>query len=286
MIILKICYYKHHYLSFIINVFCLIILCVFEFRAIDFNKYIISNLVIRAFGEILYPLEDVIGKKALIEEFLCPYSLLIYKGIYELIILILFSIPFFFIKKDNVIKFSTIGLFINTFLKVFLYFILMFLNFLRNILIWIIIDRFSPNDLSMVMVIQGIIAEIILLIKGKKLDYLYLISSIIYLILIIGVSIHSEIIINKFGLNEYTKKGFGKKGDEDVELTRKTTNSSFNDESFIEENINNNRKSSTNEMMCQPNNSKDINPIEKKLSFKEDLINSSFDESYDEEKDD
>ena len=178
--------------------------------------------------------------------------------------------------------FSKIGLFINTFLKVFLYFILMFLNFLRNILIWIIIDRFSPNDLSMVMVIQGIIAYIILLIKGKKLDYLYLISSIIYLILIIGVSIHSEIIIiNKFGLNEYTKKGFGKKGDEDVELTRKTTNSSFNDESFIEENINNNRKSSTNEMMCQPNNQKDINPIEKKLSFKEDIINSSFDENYD-----
>ena len=34
-------------------------------------------------------------------------------------------------------------------------------------------------------------------------------------------------------------------------------------------------------MMCQPNNQKDINPIEKKLSFKEDLINSSFDESYD-----
>ena len=79
MIILKTSYYKHHYLSFIINVFCLIILCVFEFLALDFDKYIISYLVIRAFGEILYSLEDVIGKKALIEEFLSPYSLLILK---------------------------------------------------------------------------------------------------------------------------------------------------------------------------------------------------------------
>ena len=58
------------------------------------------------------------------------------------------------------------------------------------------------------------------------------------MILIIGVSIHSEIIIiNKFGLNEYTKKRLGKKGDEDVELTRKTTNSSFNDEVLLKKTL-------------------------------------------------
>ena len=57
---------------------------------------------------------------------------------------------------------------------------------------------------------------------------------IIYFILIIGICIHNEIIIiNKYGLNEYTKKNIGEKGNEDLELTTKftrNTNSSLNEE--------------------------------------------------------
>ena len=238
MIILKTCYYKHHYLSFVINVFCLIILCAFELQALHFNKYIISYLAVRALSQILYSLEDVFGKMALIEEFLSPYSLLIYKGIYELIILILFSIPFFFIKRKDIIIFSKFDVFINTSLKVFLYFIVMVLNFSYNILIWIIIDRFSPNDLAMTTVIENITDKLLMLINKDDFKvYLYIISFTIYLILIIGVCIHNEIIIiNKYGLNEYTKKRLGTKGDEDVELTRKTnriSNCSFNEENII-----------------------------------------------------
>ena len=96
MIILKTRYYKHHYLSFIINLFCLILLAVFELKEIKYDKYVIIYLLVRIFSQLSYSLENVIGKIALIKEFLSPYSLLLYKGIYETIILLLFSIPFFF----------------------------------------------------------------------------------------------------------------------------------------------------------------------------------------------
>ena len=173
---------------------------------------------------ILYSLEDVIGKMALIEEFLSPYNLLLLKGIYELIFILLFSIPFFFLKKYDSIIFSKMGVLINTFLKVFLQFIIMIFNFLYNTLIWTIIDRFSPDDYAMVMVMESITDKILMLIRGKSFKiYLHIISIIIYLILIIGVCIHSEIIIiNVFGLSENTKKKLGKKSYEELELTRET----------------------------------------------------------------
>ena len=118
-IILKTRYYKHHYLSFLINILCLIILCVFELRETKYDKYILYYLLVHSLSQILYSLEDVIGKKALIDEFLSPYSLLMFKGIYELIILLIFSVPFLFVKIDGIIIFSKMYIYINSFLKVF-----------------------------------------------------------------------------------------------------------------------------------------------------------------------
>ena len=48
----------------------------------------------------------------------------------------------------------------------------------------------------MVMVIEGMIEKIFVLVNNKEFKtYLYILSFIIYLILIIGICIHSEIII-------------------------------------------------------------------------------------------
>ena len=100
----------------------------------------------------------------------------------------------------------------------------MILNFIYNIFIWIIIDRFSPNDYSMSTVIEGLTAKLIILIYDEKFNKsLFIVGGIIYIILIFGLCIFSEIIIiNKCGLNEYTKKYIGNKGYEDYDLTRKT----------------------------------------------------------------
>ena len=223
-ILLRQRYYMHHYLSFAINIFCLIILASFELSEFDYSLANILYLLIRIFSQVTYSLEDVIGKMALIEEFLSPYTLLIYKGIYEIFILLICSFPFLFIKKEGKNIFEKMQVFIDNFTILFLYLILMILNFIYNIFIWIIIDRFSPNDYSMSTVIEGLTAKLIILIYDEKFNKsLFIVGGIIYIILIFGLCIFSEIIIiNKCGLNEYTKKYIGNKGYEDYDLTRKT----------------------------------------------------------------
>lgn len=107
-ILLKTFYYKHHKLSFFINIICLIIMGSVDIYNIypKWNIKILYYILINIFSSVCYSFEDVIGKKALIEEFLSPYSLLLYKGVYELIIIILFSIPFFFLKFKMKIFFT------------------------------------------------------------------------------------------------------------------------------------------------------------------------------------
>ena len=143
-----------------------------------------------------------------------------YKGVYEIIILLICSIPFLFYKRDGKIIFSKMNVFLNSYTKVFFYFMLMICNFSYNIFIWMIIDRFSPNDYAMAMVIEGITDKLFILFENKDFNtVLFILGFIIYLILIFGICIHSEIIIiNKCGLNEYTKNSVGAKGDEDYAL--------------------------------------------------------------------
>ena len=175
MMILKTCYYRHHYLSIIISLSCLIVLSVFNLIEIpQYDKYVIINLFIRIFSQISYSLEDVIGKKALIQEFLSPYSLLLYKGIYELVILLLSSIPFFLIKRDDAIIFSKLVLLINSPIKALLFFILMIFNFIYTLFIWTIIDRFSPNNYALTMIFEGVFDKILILVKGIKFEKKYL----------------------------------------------------------------------------------------------------------------
>ena len=96
----------------------------------------------------------------------------------------------------------------------------MIINFTYNVFIWIINDRFSPNDLSMSMAVEGIIGIIDLMIFNFEKFKDELIMSIyemcIYFILMIGSAIHNEIIVLYFcGLHEYTKKNLSLKAEED-----------------------------------------------------------------------
>ena len=235
-IILKTYYYRHHYISFAINGICFFILGSYELSKLKFSIEKILYILVRGFSMTIYSLEDVIGKKSLIEEFLSPYALLIYKGIFEIIILALTSIPFLFIKRDGVTLFSKMSYLLDDSKKIGYHIFLMTVNFIYNVFIWIIIDRFSPNDCALAMVIEGITDKIFILFDDNPnfsigISIFYF---IFYLILMFGICMHCEfIIINICGLNEYTKKKLGKKGDEDFELATRVSNSSkssLNDE--------------------------------------------------------
>ena len=247
-LILKTNYYKHHHLSFLINILCFVLFCFTDIQSMykEWETNIIYYIVIKIFCTICYSLEDVVGKKALIEEFLSPYAIIFYKGIYELTLLIIGSIPFFFLDVNDENIFSYFIPKLNSFKKILLVFLLMLFNFIYNVFIWIINDRFSPNDLAITMIIEGITDQFEKLIfhfdEFKNHLFVSIYKIIIYLILIIGAFIHSEIlIINICGLEEYTKGNLAKKSIEDFKNAHKRslTQSTFNlEENRVSKDIN------------------------------------------------
>ena len=173
----------------------------------------INTLLLYLFADLIsgffYSFENVIGKKALIKDFLSPYSILLIRGIYEFIFLIFIFIPFIFIKINDKNFFSYSYNKIKGLQNFVLIITSIFLNFLYNVFLWIIIDKFSADHISMVMVIDGLIQTIIQMITDKNNIIFDIIEIIFYLFLIIGVLIHNEIIIFNFcGLNENTVKAF------------------------------------------------------------------------------
>ena len=95
----------------------------------------------------------------------------------------------------------------------FLYFLSVIISsFFENIFLWIIIDRFSPNHIPLAIILNQIATFIMSLIIDSKIDnanilgYDLYIRIFLYIILIIGVLIHNEIIvINICGLASDTK---------------------------------------------------------------------------------
>ena len=99
-IVLNYHFYKHHYLSFGINIGCIIFLIIvdteqiIEKKIVDYQFYIL--IVMHIIKLLLFSIEDNYAKYALHIEFLSPFSLLISLAIYETIFLIIFMIPFCF----------------------------------------------------------------------------------------------------------------------------------------------------------------------------------------------
>ena len=221
-ILLKTYFFRHHYVSFGINIFFLIILGIFDAsEIIKVNEEsgitigLIIYILIKIFSTLCYSVENVYGKKILMKNFITPYNLLLIRGLLDLILLAFFSIPFFFIEvNDNDEKniiFIQFWESINSEI-VLKSIILMIINFFYNANIWIIIDYFSPNHLSMANIFEYFGYSIYNLIdiyflgnekSGQKNIFLFL---SIYIFLLIGAFIHNEFIILNFcKLNEKTK---------------------------------------------------------------------------------
>ena len=91
-----------------------------------------------------------------------------------------------------------------------------------GVFIWIIVNKFSPNDYALSMIFETMIDKFYeYILKSESFTnnlFVSIIQIFIFILLIIGICIHNEIIvINKWGLNEYTKKNISKKGEEDTQ---------------------------------------------------------------------
>ena len=213
--VLNYMFYKHHYLSFGINIFCTIIFLLIDILEIiyknisDYQYYI--YVFMRIFKLFLFACEDNYAKHALYKEFLTPFSLMVYMAIIESILLLIFSIPFIFIKTSdtNKIIFVDFGEYLKG-TNILLSLGILISNFLFETFVLVIIDRFSPSHLPLGFIIYSIFSGIYSIIRYKinnrKLEFYRYSNFFLYIILFIGAMIHNEIfIINKWGFNNNTK---------------------------------------------------------------------------------
>ena len=216
--VLKTSLYKHHYLSFLINIFCVIVFLIIdiikivESNIIDYQYYIFSFLKIVRLTFFCF--QDSYSKNAFILGFLSPYELILSRGIYGFCFLIIFSIPFIFLKTDDsYVHSNSIFTGFSTYFKewkILLTFGFLIIQFLNDLFWALIIDRFSPNHLTIPYIFEALSGTIYKIIKDyinkNNTDYFNYFNFIIYIILFIGAMIYNEILIIKiWGLNEKTK---------------------------------------------------------------------------------
>ena len=208
IIILKEHFYRHHYLSISINAICFIILFIFDIVGEVSNFY--YNLLNDIYLSLLV-IENAYGKKAMIYGYISPFSLLIYKGVYKIILMSIFLIifiPIMVTLEDNF--FGDIKYFDSK--KLFLIIIGFFSFFLKNLFNWILIDRFSPSHLALSLILENVSYLISYTINNGRNDegnipiWEIFIRIFIHFILFFTALFHNEIfIITKWGLGINTK---------------------------------------------------------------------------------
>lgn len=270
-IVLKTYFYKHHYFSFIINIVCILTLGTIDIINIinsDDNGpvgMVIFYIIKKILSIVFYSVEDVIGKKILMEEFISIYELLVFRGIFGSALIILFSIPFIFVKvpdksredgKNSIIFGRILELFKDlNFFKIILFTIT---NLFYNIFIWLIIDVFSPSHYAISYILESFGTLIRLWITEPKSVDLPILRVFIFIILIFGSFIHTEMIVinfcdlqknTKLFLEDVEKDDFksmkdinnrkDRKGDNMIDLEQSFENSFENEDNYENNDKNN-----------------------------------------------
>ena len=135
--ILDIEFYLHHYFSLIIFLLCLVVISVIDFidlKEKNENPFIDSLLyiVIRIFVVLLYSIESILAKIMFLKYYFSPYLLLLMKTIFKFFFIVIFSIPFCFIKfKDRIIFTMFSDIFRDRIFYIILYYLFIYLLFLH-----------------------------------------------------------------------------------------------------------------------------------------------------------
>ena len=162
--------------------------------------------------------------------------MLFYRGIFVCLIVLFFSIVFIFVdlpdeNGENSCVFTRIWkIYINK-LNILSIIGLFIFQFLYNTNIFFIVDKFSPSHMAMASVIGNFGFLLTSIIIFQNMDIIeFLIRFILYFILIISISIHTEIIILKcFGLESHTKLFMEKEAQRDFN-NNETNNNLDSDE--------------------------------------------------------
>ena len=160
-LILKTYFYNHHYLSFVLNLIGLSILFYIDIR-FKIKKYTLIYILLIILQYILYSLEDIINKVALIDYFFTPEALLFYKGLFSFVYLSVFTLLLFFFDPIQFPSFDK-TLLSNIFCR--LYYIVF--NIIRSVFLVKVIEFFSSQHISFLRVLETIVLFIYYSIDSK-----------------------------------------------------------------------------------------------------------------------
>ena len=223
-LILHLPIYRHHYLSLAINIILLIVFLIFDILKITEAKEIIFGLK-RIISLVLYSLEDIYAKILLSYDSISPYTYLFYRGIYLNILSLLYSIIFIFVKlpDEKGVKsciFTRLWKVYEHRLNILLYIILLFVNYLFNQNVLLIIDKFSPIHYAVGTILEIFGSFLITTFEGKVEVGEFFIKFVIYFISILAALIYNEIIVLNFcRFQKYTHLFLLKMANKDLELT-------------------------------------------------------------------
>ena len=241
-IILKTKIYRHHILSIILTIIGLFFMSICAFKVIIENELANWPYFLFIIGKyILLPLEDVINKVLLTDEFLLPHYLMFYRGIFNFIMLGILSASVF-LPESKLVKFTYFSQFTTEkekHIQILVKVIFTILSFFRAFCLLKVIDIFSPQHVSFLNTTFSLYQLFKCRTKSRDDKFITSIDAIFLLIIILGTLIFNEIIIlNFFGLNKNTKKNYIIK----EQLESKELNKSFSEEESNDLSINDNKE--------------------------------------------
>ena len=209
-------FYRHHSLSLLINIICLIVLIIVDIsNIINYSgeiKMQFIYIIIKILKSILYSLEDVLIKVLILSCYLHPFKILFKKALFQFFYNIIFNFPFIFIKlrdkdEEKEFLFPMIGRLFEDKINILITFIYAGISFIYNGTIFKIIDEFSPNHFAIARVIENFgILMLNIILEGADSQKNLVFNLIIYILLIIAALVYNEFfIINICGLSKYTK---------------------------------------------------------------------------------
>ena len=239
VVVLHSIFYKHHYFSLIIHFIFLIVLEIHDqLHIFKENDWIIlfSYNILKIIVTILYSIEDVYAKVLFSFSSISPYIYLFYRGIFVNIFALIFSIIFIFVdipdeNGNNSCVYTRFWKIYENKLNILYSVLLVILNFIYNVNIFFIIDKFTPSHFGMASILENFGLLLISTIVGRIKIPVFFIRLIIYLILIFAASIYNELIILKVcGLHLNTKTFLEKSSKEDIMQIFLNNDSRYNSE--------------------------------------------------------
>ena len=239
-LILKTKIYRHHVLSIILTIIGLCTMSTCAFKVIvkdELDNWPYFLFIIGKY--IILPLEDVINKLLLTDEFLLPHYLMFYRGIFNFIMLGILSALLLFKELVDFSYFEQFTTEQEINMQILQKALFAILSFFRSFLLLKVIDIFSPQHVSFLNTSFSLYQLFKCRKKSNDDKYITAIDAFFLLIIILGTLIFNEIIIlNFFGLNKNTKKNYIIK----EQLESKELNKTISEEESNDLSINGNKE--------------------------------------------